>query len=226
MTLADDAVQRQLNHTFVPGWVNIKGKKGYSGNSNSHMPTWAAKTVNSCSGHHNVQMFFMTKEGKVHHCLPGYWEPKDFLEQVQFAVKLAKVYYTKRLTNAERNEKFLDMHLQKAYGHHYALSNGSQLQGFDVNHVKKKTTDFERKKGFIGGIKRADQVVHERMAERPFVSFEKFDTKQFINLGIKRYKYDFGVPGKDKYGYGPKASTRTRGGKTKSGKYSKASYKK
>lgn len=214
MTLSDDKVIRQINHTFVSGWQNIIGKKSYAGSSYKHLPTWAAKTVNSCSGHHNVQMFFMTTEGKVLHCLPGYWSPKDFLEQVQFAVKLAKVHYSKRLTNAERNEKFLDMHLQKAYGHHYALTNGSKLQGFDVNHVKKNTTDFARKNAFIGGVKRADQVVHERMAERPFVAFEKFDTKNFINMGIKRYKYDFGVPG-SKYGnkYAPKPATRTRGGK-------------
>ena len=221
MVLSNDAVIRQINHTFVSGWENIKGKKSYAGNSNSHMPTWAAKTVNACSGHHNVQMFFMTKDAKVLHCLPGYWEPKDFLEQVQFAVKLARVYYTQRLTNADRNEKFLDMHLQKAYGHHYALTNGSQLQGFDVKHVKKNTNDFERKSGFVSGIKRADQVVHERMAERPFIPFDKFDTKKYINMGIKRYKYDFGVPGKDKYGkkYGAYKITRTRGA-------SKASTKK
>lgn len=224
MTLSDDAVIRQINHTFVSGWQNIQGKKSYAGNSNKHMPTWAAKTVNSCSGHHNIQMFFLTKEGKVLHCLPGFWNAKDFLAQVKFAVNLAKVYYTPKLSNAERNEKFLDMHLQKAYGHDYTLSNGSKLQGFDVNHVKKKTTDFVRKDGFIGGVKKADQVVHERMAERPFVAFEKFDTKQFINMGIKRYKYDFGVPGKDKYSkkYGPKPITRTRGGK----KVAKKGYEK
>jgi hypothetical protein len=152
------------------------------------------------------------------HCLPGFWDAKDFLEQVQFAVRLATVYYSKELTNAQRNEKFLDMHLQKAYGHSYALTNGSQLQGFDVDHVKKHTDDFVRGvacgKGFTVGIKRADQVLHERMAERPFLAFEKFDTAAFINMGIKRYKYDFGLPGSEEGGYGPYKITRTRGGKT------------
>lgn len=213
MTLSDAAVIRQLNHTFVSGWTNIQGKTEFAGSSNEHQPTWAAKTVNSCSGHHNIQMFFLTKEGRVLHCLPGFWNAKDFLEQVQFAIRLAKVHYSTQLTNAERNEKFLDMHLQKAYGHDWTLTNGSRLQGFDVQHVQEKTDDFVREAGFVGGVKRADQVVHERMAERPFVPFAQFDTAEFINLGIKRYKYDFGVPGKDEGHYTPKL-TRTRGGKT------------
>jgi hypothetical protein len=212
-TLSDDKVIAQLNHTFVSGWTNIKGKRPYAGSSNTHLPDYAAKNINACSGHHNIQMFFLTKDGRVLHCLPGYWAAEDFLKQVQFAVLLARVYYSKDLSSAEKNEKFLDMHLQKALSHPYALVRGSKLQGFDVDHVKKKEdSDFVRDEGFVGGIKHADQVVHERMAERPFVPFEKFDTAKFIDMGIKQFKYDYGVPGKeDPYSRGaarPKADKK------------------
>ena len=46
MTLSNDKVIRQINHTFVSGWENIKGKKAYGGSSNTHLPTYPAKEVN------------------------------------------------------------------------------------------------------------------------------------------------------------------------------------
>ncbi|MCH2579694.1 MAG: hypothetical protein MK133_00665, partial [Planctomycetes bacterium] len=64
-------------------------------------------------------------------------------------------------------------------------------------YVKNNTSDFTRgSKGFVKGGKLGAQVVHERMAARPFVPFEKFDAHEFTKLGIKRYKYDFGLAGK------------------------------
>ena len=170
------------------------------------MPTNAAKNINTCSGGRNIQMYFMTPNGRVVHCLPGFWSAEDFYTQAGFAVKLGMLARTKRLSNADRNEKFLDMHLQKAHGHNYGLVEGAQLQGFDVKYVKNNTSDFTRgNKGFVkGGVKLVDQVVHERMAARPFVPFEKFDAHEFTKLGIKRYKYDFGLAGK----YGNKSEEK------------------
>ena len=198
MTLSNSKVINQINTAFVSGWQNIKGKRSYAGVSNTHLPSYAAKNINTCSGGRNIQMYFMTPDARVVHCLPGFWSAADFYTQAGFAVKLGNLAFNKRISNADRNEKFLDMHLQKAHGHSYGLVEGAQLQGFDVKYVKKNTSDFTRgDKGFVkGGIKLADQVVHERMAARPFLPFEKFDTGEFVKLGIKRYKYDFGMPGK------------------------------
>ena len=196
MTLSDDKVIDQLNHTFVSGWTNIKGQTRYAGNSNTHMPTYAAKHVNACSGHHNVQMFFMTPDGRVLNVLPGFWNAPHFLKEAELAVKLGQVYYARNLSVAARNEKYLDMHLVQAYANTKSMHKVSKLQGFDYSNIaKREKSDFKRDKGFITGVlKTADQVIHERLAQQPFTPFESFDVAKFIDMGIKRYKYDYGVP--------------------------------
>ncbi len=193
MTLSDAKVKKLINHNFVCGWRNIAEQTAYAGKSNRHPPTSAAMQVNNCSGSHNVQMFLMTPDARVLHCLPGYWSPKHFLHEVEFSLQLASLYNKKKLSSVARNEKYLDLHLTHAYSHDSHLQHDSKLQGFDRKHVEKNTKDFKRTKGYKTGLKTPDQVIHERMAERPFVPFEKFDIASYINLGLKKYKYDFGL---------------------------------
>lgn len=210
MTLSNEKVSAFLDKYFVRGWMNIEGKMSYAGKSNKHDPTYAAKSVNNCSGHHNVQMFFLTTDGRVVHSLPGFWSAKYFLEEAKLAVQLAKLYHS-NLSIDQRNEKYLDLHLQHAFSHSTHLRNSSKLQGFDYSNItKRKQSDFKREKGFVtGSLKTADQIVHERLAEQPFTPFRKFDVAKFIDMGIKRYKYNYGVPGQ--YGSGkPKARTKKK----------------
>ena len=87
---------KYLNKNFVSGWENIKGQTPYAGTSNTHQPSYDAKTVSNCAGHHNVQMFFLTSDGKVIHCLPGFWSPKYFMHEAKLAVDLARIYYKKK----------------------------------------------------------------------------------------------------------------------------------
>ena len=196
MTLSDDSVLKTLNKSFVCGRRNIRGQTRYAGNSNTHMPDYSAKTVNNLSGHHNVQMFFMTANGRVIHCLPGYWSTKHFLHEAKLATDLGKLYFNKKMSAASRNEAYLDLHLKHALKHDAELRRHSDLPGFDkMKMAKKEGSDFKREKGFItAGLKTADQVMHERMAARPFVRFEKFDTAKYIDMGLRRYKYDHGIP--------------------------------
>ncbi|MEE3229628.1 MAG: hypothetical protein VX272_01215, partial [Planctomycetota bacterium] len=95
MTLSNDKVINQINTAFVSGWQNIKGRKNYAGVSNTHMPSYAAKNINTCSGGRNIQMYFMTPDGRVVHCLPGYWNAADFYTQAGFAVKLGNLAFNK-----------------------------------------------------------------------------------------------------------------------------------
>ena len=197
---------------FVSGWRNIAGSEDYAGTSNKHLPNYEAMTVTNCSGHHNVQMFFMTSDGKVLNCLPGYWNPKAFLSEAKFAVALNRLYEKKNVSIAKRNETFLDAHLKKAFSSDSKLQKQSKLQGFDVRNIeKRKESDFKRQEGFIdSGLKTTDQVLHERMAERPFIPFEMFDTAKFIDMGRKKYKYNKGVPGKDMSSPRPRGRRRNR----------------
>ena len=201
MTLSADHVIKALNRDFVCGWKNIKGSEKYAGKSNTHMPEYSAIRVGNSAGHHNVQMFFMTSDGKVLHCLPGFWSPRHLRLEMKLARDLAKVYFNKKISPAKRNEIFLAAHLEHALEHDSHTRNSSKLQGFDKSNVaKRKESDFKREKGFIKGngvIKTADQVSHERMATYPFVSFENFDVAKYIDMGLKKYKYNHGVPGKE-----------------------------
>lgn len=189
MTLSDTNVRSFLQKNFVSGWTDITGKVSYAGTSGTHDPDFRAVMTTNCAGHHNVQMFFLTPEGRVLHCLPGFWEPKAFLKEARLAADLYAVHRSTSLSIAEKNEKFLDLHLEHAYAHDTATREASQLQGFDAQNVEMRSeSDFHRDEGFVTGcLKGADQVVHERMAERPFLMFASFDTGSFVDMGLKSF---------------------------------------
>jgi hypothetical protein len=76
----------------------------------------------------------------------------------------------------------------------------SKLQGFDEKKERNKTeSDFKVQPGQqptvtlanrrlkVSDMKTVDQVVHERMAQRPFVPYEEFDTAAFVDYGQLRY---------------------------------------
>lgn len=200
MTLSNPQVIDALNSNFVSGWRNIEGKTSYAGRSNKHMPENPAINVNTCAGHHNVQMFFMSSDRKVLHVLPGYWQPKDFLAETKLALELDRIYRSKSLSIADRNSQYLDSHLKHAYSHDRNLTKGARLVNFDRKFVQRRgVKDFQRKALFKGsGLKHADQVVHERMAERPFISFDRFDVARYIRMGRKRYQYNYGLMDRDR----------------------------
>ena len=221
MTLSDDAVIEKLNRDFVCGWKNIKGATPYAGTSNTHMPGNAALEVSNCAGHHNVQMVFMTSEGRVLHVLPGFWNPRHLVEEMDLAADLGKLYYQKGISAAERNAKYLDLHLRHALDHSAELRGKSYHQGFDkMNLEKREESDFHRKEGFISyGLKTPDQVIHERLAERPFTPWASFDVRKAIDMGQRQYSYDHGLPGKmcpsesgkPAGAHGPKGDEKVRG---------------
>jgi len=131
---------------------------------------------------------------KIVHCLPGFWDVKPFIAEVQFAMKLNKIYKSK-MSIADRNEKFLDAHLTHALHHDAKTIGASKHQSFDKNYLERTgNKDFQRAKGFQSkGLKRSDQVMHERMAERPFLAFEKFNVAKFVEMGRRVYRYNYGT---------------------------------
>lgn len=196
MTLSGPGVIEALRKSFVCGWRNIKGKTPYGGSSNTHLPTYAAIRVNTCSGHHNVQMFFMTSDLRVVSCLPGFWQPEHFIEELRLALVLDRIHRTPTISAVRRNRLFLDHHLKHAFLHGVRLRRGSRLQPFDRwNLTGKAQRDFSRQKAFVSDLKlkRADQVVHERMAALPYISYWRFDVRRFVDMGQQDYRYDHGV---------------------------------
>lgn len=197
MTLANPKVTQLLEKNFVCAWKNIQGTD-YAGTSNKHFPEYAATEVETCAGHNNVQMFFMTADGRVLNCLPGFWDSEAFLSEAQLAIELNQLYLNTP-SIATRNEKFLDAHLNQFSKYDSKMLRKSQLTGFDQRTVEgQQGSDFKRKEGNTKDLKSTVQIVHERMAERPFTPFESFDVKRFVDMGQQSYSYHFGIPSKPK----------------------------
>jgi hypothetical protein len=89
----------------------------------------------------------------------------------------------------------------------------SQMQGFDAQYEAKNrlaTTDTIKNRGAVqaalssnemvpmSAFKTTDELMHERMASRPFVAYENFDVASYVDYGLQ--KYDKHEDSRDSYG--------------------------
>ena len=197
MTLADKQVLPLLEKEFVCGWRNIAGKEKYAGRSGSYTCENAAVTTTNGAGSKNIQFIFMNADGQVLLVLPGYWSPQDFRKELDFCLKLHQIAGPQLADNV-RNDEFMLAHLNQAVKIAGITSVRSKLQGFDERAERRKGEDsaFVRKTGTSKEkerLKSVDQVVHEKMAELPFLSLADFDIGSFVDYGTRFY--DKHVPG-------------------------------
>lgn len=199
VTLAKPEIARKLNSHFACAWMNIEGKRSYAGSSNKHQPTDGAKMVGNCTGHHNVQTFMMSRDGRVLNMLPGFWSAELLSKQIDLAKKLDGIWRSKSLSTYDKYERFMNEHLTMSVALAKAAKE-SQLPFFDqAKLARERNEDFVRTAGGKANtLKTPDQVLHERMAERPFLPLDKFDTATVIAMGQKRFKYDDGMKSKEK----------------------------
>ncbi len=230
MTLSNEAVLSQLGAGFVCGQKNILGES-YAGVSGAHELDDPAYWTTNGAGPHNMQIFFLSSDGTVLHCLPGFWAPEDLLHEAELARQLDGVWKDASLTRAEKDARFRAAHLAHLREHSAALRSRSRLQGFDAKHEEKLAhSDFRfaegdfrpsataangkrKKKG--PELKTTDQVMHERMATRPFVAYESFDVAAFSEYGKIRYdkaKFDGSEPWPDEVRAVMKSSAKRRRG--------------
>lgn len=176
----------RLQNDFVCGWRNIDGAEEYAGKSNAHDPSFPAVKTTNGAGAHNIQMLIISPEGKVVHCLPGYWSPSALEHELEFALELTKLLAKPGPAN-ERNDAFMLKHLEHAYEHDFRITKNSKLQGFDEFRERaKEGSDFARHECNTS-LKTVDQVIHERMAALPFLDLEDFDIAGFVAIGQKHY---------------------------------------
>lgn len=186
MTLSDPNLLKLLHDHFVCGWRNISGVEAYAGKSHSHpVKSTALHTTNGAGGR-NVQMLMISPTGNVLHCIPGFWNPKQLLEELQLGLELLEIDLSDK-SLAEKRDEFLLSHLNHAANHSRKTVGDSHLQGFDKKRESdQKETDFRRKTdGSV--VRTVDQVMHERMAKRPLFSFEKFDIGAVVDYGTRFY---------------------------------------
>ncbi|MFN0059766.1 MAG: hypothetical protein ACKVX7_15010 [Planctomycetota bacterium] len=207
MTLADTKVLKLLKSRFVVGWRNIQGAETYAGKSGVYTPSSAAIETTNGAGSSNIQILVVDAEERVLVCLPGFWHPQDLVRELEFALELAAL--PQRTASAvERNDAFLLMHLNFAALNSPRTASRGKLQDFDehVERRKREDSQFQREHA-ASELKSVDQVVHEKMAELPFVKLRDFDIGAFVEYGTKFY--DKQVTGRERTS--PQAGAAARG---------------
>jgi hypothetical protein len=202
VSLSDPQVLPLLRAKFVCGWKNIEGE-AYAGVSGDHAPTNPAVRTTNGAGPHNTQIFLLDPDGTVLHCLPGYWDPRDLVREVGLAAQLDAVWRNDALSRAQKDARFRELELGHIATHPQDMVDRSVMQGFDKKFEQKKraaTSDCILRAGLRmpalrpsrpkqqDEFKTTDQILHERMAARPFVKYADFDVAAFSDYG--RPKYD------------------------------------
>lgn len=145
----------------------------------------------------------LAADGTVLTCLQGYWNPSDLVSEMGLANELNQVWLNPNLTRAQKNQKFSQMHLAHAAQHSQATRMRSHLQSFDAkfevkNRLYKSDAILNPQVAAQVNVKGApipweafqttDQLMHQRMAKRPFERYTQFDVANYVDYG--RQKYD------------------------------------
>jgi hypothetical protein len=200
VSLSQEPVFSLLKSDFVVGWKNIITEK-YVGESFGYTCDQTAVGTTNGAGPHNVQIFVLSPDLTVLHALPGFWHPEDLAQELRFAEVLNRLWQDKSRNRAQKNEMFSRLQLAEYKNHSVATTLRSSWQGFDAKNEQQRREGGKQRDTFLTSadgavrerrgrpvMKPINQLVHERMAQRPFVKFEDFDIAQFADYG--RILYD------------------------------------
>ncbi len=185
MSLSDKKVQSLLTENFVLGWSNISGVKDYAGKSGRYECKDSAVYTTNGAGSSNIQFLIVDPQKRVVNCLPGFWSPEALKLELKLALELVALGKLNLKPN-ERDDRFMLAHLNHAVKIGEIVHKDSQLQGFDAREEKKKPESSFRRPN-SEQLKTVDQVIHEKMAELPFLKLEDFDIGKFVSYGTKFY---------------------------------------
>ena len=201
MSLSQDPAYSALKNYFVCGFKDIT-HESYSGMSGRHTTFGNAVNTTNGAGPRNLQLFMLSSDGTVLHCLPSYWYSRDLVYEMIFAAQLDEVYKDRSLGAREKAERFRAMQLAHAAQHPKQMSNRSHMQGFDQQYEAKNRLDETDTIKDVNAVKAAlktdshipgyafkttDVLLHERMASRPFVHYSRFDVAKFSDYGKPIY---------------------------------------
>jgi hypothetical protein len=187
-----------LKDKYICGYRNI-ADKGYAGASGKHKVDGNAIDTTNGAGPHNIQIFVLTSDGTVLMCLPGYWHSQDLVNELKLADDLNKVWTDPALSRAQKNQEFRQIQLAHIAEHSQAERNRSHMQGFDIQYeithrlrntdvfYDPRLVDVAAKKAPPQDVKTTDVIMHERMAQRPFVPYERFDVAAYADYGKPFY---------------------------------------
>ena len=202
MSLSQDPAFSLLKKYFVCGYKDITYEP-YSGVSGRHELGGNAIDTSNGAGPHNLQIFFLSADGTVLSVLPGYWHAEDIYPEMQLAYELNKVWLDKKLSRAQKNQMFYNMQLAHIEQHSPGMVRRSRMQGFDMQYeaahrLDTSDTIADRQLAYEAmsegkrmpppqAFKTTDEIMHERMAVRPFQPYEQFDVASFADYGKPKY---------------------------------------
>ena len=203
-----------LRSDFEVGWFDIR-REDYVGYSSgySYKAHCAVGTTNGAGGH-NVQIFVLSSDKVVLHALPGFWAPEDLARELRFAKVLHRLWQDDSRTLAEKRDMNRRLQIRELRSHPAGMYARSAWQGFDAlaESARHKQGARDTSLGVeapalpstVAGVLRQlsmqrvgsagtlmkplNVLVHERMAARPFLAFDDFDTQEFVDYG--RLYYD------------------------------------
>lgn len=200
MSLSSDPAFSTLKDNFVCGVKDITNES-YSGVSGRHEVDGQAVNTTNGAGPHNIQMFVLASDGTVLTCLPGYWNAEDLVGELELARQLNTVYHDPSLSRTQKNQMFSQMQMAHLEQHSLAEHRRSRMQSFDQKFEAKNRlntsdtiahpeliTDPNAKMIPQEAFKTTDEIMHARMAARPFVPYNQFDVAAYADYG--RPKYD------------------------------------
>ncbi|MCR9244945.1 MAG: hypothetical protein NXI31_07925 [bacterium] len=207
MTLPNEEVLQLLQDEFILGSRNIE-RDEHVGLSHGYRKTDSAVGTTNGAGGRNVQLCVLASDRTVLHVLPGFWHAEDLVDELKFALTLHELYDDQERSKGEKQSMFQAMHRAKVRRLSPATIRRSRWQGFDVweevkrNRKQRRDTLVLDENGqpmlsASGQImaKPLCEVVHERMAKRPFMAFEDFDMEAFVDYGRAYYDNN---PGSDR----------------------------
>ena len=194
MSLSQEPVLSLLKEHFVVGWKNIRGED-FVGASHGYECTDTAVGTTNGAGPRNTQMYMLSPDGVVLHCLPGFWHPEDLAHELRLGRELYRLWKDKR-TKQDKRAMFERLQRVSMRSQSAGMRARSGWQGFDSQNERQRLVmlepgqqrdTFYYQDGKPERLKPLSVVVHERMIERPFLRIDKFDTEAFIDYGRPYY---------------------------------------
>jgi len=205
VTLPHESVFSQLRSDFIVGWKNIK-KEPWRGQSHGYTKRQTCVGTTNGAGAHNVQIFILAPDTTVLHALPGFWHPEDLARELRFAKVLWRLWGDDTRTLAQKRRMFRSLQLAEAAYDPAETVVRSGWQGFDASIERARAGQHPRDTFLVdsagkpvpglGGaprMKPLNVLVHDRMAQRPFVKFRDFDVEAFVDYGLSFYDNNLGV---------------------------------
>ena len=199
----------KLKSDYVVGWRNIIKEK-FVGESFGYTCDQTSVGTTNGAGPHNVQLFMLSPDLVVLNVLPGFWHPEDLARELDLGKTMLRLWKDKGRSRAQKDAMFTRLQLSELKQQPKETYARSGWQGFDARNEQKRLTQGKTRDTFktdangeliMGRRKRpvmktTNVVVHERMAKRPFVKFEDFDTAVFADYGRTFYDNNKKVDGR------------------------------